>query len=153
MLGTPGRNTHMNTPLIAGPYPMSNAIYGFRPESGWSGVLFQVFLQSPVVQSWQKNREVEYWIAFEGNSMRAVFYELDSQMSLTDIGIKRYVLQCIIPPTNKDIGKVPVTLTVRGPGGKNLAHGLFMGFFHFKPNGTSSSFSAKRRWDIENLRI
>lgn len=132
---------------------MSDAVYGFRPESGWPGVLFQVFLQGPLVQIWQRHAEVEYRIGFEGKTVNAVFNELDSQVSLPDIGTKRYVLQCIAPQVDKEMGKVPITLSVRGPGGKTLVQGAFLGFFHYKPNGISSSFLAERRWDIENIRV
>lgn len=135
MLGTPGRQTHMNTPLVSGPYPMSNVIYGYRPESGWPGVLFQVFMQGPFIQNWQRLKEVEYWITFEGQEVKAVFYELDSQIPLPDIGTKRFVLQCIIPHANTEMGRVPVTLSVQGLGGKSVVQSLFMGYFHYKPNG------------------
>jgi hypothetical protein len=151
MLGTPGRQTHMNTRLISGPYPMSNVVYGFRPESGWPGVLFQVFLQGPFIQNWQKQKEVEYWITFEGHEVKAVFYELDSQVPLPDIGTKRYVLQCVVPQTGTDIGRVPINLSVHGLGGKSVVQSLFMGYFHYKPNGIILSSSSNIRWNNENL--
>ena len=139
MLGSPGRPTHMNTPAVAGSHPMSSVAFGFRPESGYPGVLFQIFLQGSTVANWQKQKEVQYWVSFEGDTEPAVFYEIDSNVSLPDIGTKRYVLQCIVPLQNgRD--NCPVTLTVNGFGGKSIVGRLFIGNFQYKPNGDSMSY-------------
>ena len=114
---------------------MSDVVYGFRPESAWPGVLFQVFLKGNPF--WQKQKELAYWLSFGGASVKAVFYEMDSTVSWPDIGTKRYVLQCLVPEAIKEGPKIPVNLNVHGPGGKTLAQALFLGLFEYKESGTS----------------
>jgi hypothetical protein len=135
MLGTPNRPTHMNTLAIAGPSPMSNVVYGFRPEGGWAGVLFQAVLQGSFAESWAKQKDIEFWISFEGLSVKAVFHKLDSSVSLPGIGTKRYIVQCVAPDIKRISGSVPVTMGVLGSGGKKVATCLFMGCFQYKQNG------------------
>ena len=137
MLGSHDRPTRMNTSAIAGKHPMSNVVYGFRPESGWSGVLFQVFLQGPFVANWQKEKELQFWVSFEGQTIASVFHEIDSEVSLAELGTKRYVLQCIVPEQFSR-ARCPVTLSVHGVGGKSIVQGLFMGYFHYRPDGIYS---------------
>jgi hypothetical protein len=74
---------------------------------------------------------------------------------MPDIGYKRYVLQCVIPDGDSLEGKrCPVTLKIRGPGGKSIAQGLFVGYFQYRPNGIPRVvLFANRRWNFENLRI
>jgi hypothetical protein len=151
MLGTPHRDTHMNTSAIAGTYPMSDVVYGFRPESAWPGVLFQVFLQGPFVQIWQKQKEVSYSLSFEGFSVKAVFYEMESTVSLPVIGTKRYILQCMVPNVATVVGKIPVNLGVHGAGGKTIVQSLFLGFFEYKYEGTFSVCSFDIRWNHDKL--
>lgn len=138
MLGAPNRPTHMNTPAASGPFPMSNILYGFRPETGWPGVLFQVFLQGPFVESWKKQKDMQYWISFEGEGAKAMFFEMDSRIALPEIGTKRYILQCVVPDIPTTHGRVPVTLGVYGTGGKTVVPALFIGYFQCRPNGMSS---------------
>jgi hypothetical protein len=135
MLGTSDRSTHMNTPLISGPYAMTNVAYGFRPEAGWAGVLFQVFLQGPFAESWIKQKDIEFWISFDGLAVKAIFHEMESAVSLPGIGTKRYIVQCVAPDIRKPVARIPVTLGVLGSGGKTIASALFMGFFQYKQNG------------------
>jgi hypothetical protein len=47
----------MNSAAASSHFPMAQPIYGYRPESGWPGALFQVFLQQPFIAYWQKDRE------------------------------------------------------------------------------------------------
>jgi len=136
MLGSPGRPTHMNTPAISGSHPMSSVAYGFRPESGCPGVLFQIFLQGSLVANWQRQKEpMEFWISFEGHGVPAVLHETDSSVLLPDIGTKRYVLQTIVPPQSGRDRRCPITLTVNGPGGRSIVGGLFIGNFQYRPDG------------------
>ncbi len=151
MLGTPGRATHMNTSAVHGTYPMSDAVYGFRPESGWPGVLFQVVLQGSLIPCWQKQTDVTYWLSFQGESVKPVFYEIDSTVAMPNIEGKRYILQCIVPQVQMEIGKVPVTLGVQGAGGKTIAQGLFLGLFEYKPNGRFLIYLSNSRWFDANL--
>lgn len=131
----------MNTSAVAGQHPMTNVVYGFRPESGWSGVLFQVFLQDPFITNWKKESELQFWIAFEGATMPAQFCETSSEVSLPDLGTKRYVLQCVVP---EKVGRdrCPVTLSVQGVGGKGIVQALFMGYFNYVLNGSLSASHA-----------
>ena len=135
MLGSHDRATYMNTSAIAGPHPMTNVVYGFRPESGWCGVLFQVFLQGPFVTNWQKEKELQFWIGFESQTMQAGLFEMESTVSLPDLGKKRYVLQCLVPNMGH-WDRCPVTLSVQGSGGKSIIQGLFMGYFQYVPRGS-----------------
>jgi hypothetical protein len=154
MLGTPGRSTHMNTPAIAGGCPMSSVIYGFRPESGWGGVMFQIVLQGPFIEAWKERKDMEYWICFDGNDVKAVLFDLVSTTSLPDLGTKRYVLQCLVPNIGIEAGRVPVTLRVNGAGGKTVNSGLCVGMFDYKPSGAFPSELANfRRWDAHLIRI
>lgn len=134
MLGSEGRLTHMNTPAAAGTHPMANVIYGFRPESGWGGILFQVFLQGPFLSTWQKQKELEFWISFQGKEVPAALHEMDSNVSIPEVGMKRYVLQCFVPH-RMEYERCSVTLAVLGVGGKSLAGGLFIGKFQYRPCG------------------
>src|SRR5271155_3019399 len=144
MLGSCGRPTHMNTPAVAGTHPMSSVAYGFRPESGCGGVLFQIFLQGSLVANWQRQKEMEFWISFEGQSVPAVLHELDSNIPLPEIGTRRYVLQSIVPPQpGRD--RCPLTLTVNGLGGKSVVGGLFIGNFQYKPDGSHLVLCTNRR--------
>lgn len=136
MLGSPGRPTHMNTPAVVGSHPMSSVAYGFRPESGYVGVLFQIFLQGSLVANWQRQKEMEFWISFEGHNVPAVLHEVDSNVSLPEIGTKRCVLQSIVPP-QPGHNRCPITLTVNGLGGRSIVGGLFIGNFHYRPDGSS----------------
>lgn len=138
MLGSEGRPTHMNTPAVAGTHPMSNVIYGFRPESGWTGVLFQVFLQGPFVSNWQKQKELDFWISFQGLDVPAVLYDMDTNVPLPEMGTKRYILQCVVPE-RMDYARCSITLTVRGVGGKTIVGGLLIGKFQYRPNGIISA--------------
>jgi hypothetical protein len=135
MLGTPGRVTHMNTSASTGAYAMSNVVYGFRPESAWPGVLFQVILQGPCIPVWQKQKDVAYWLSFGGISVKPAFYEMESTVSLPDIGTKRYILQCIVPEPTTNSRKVTVNLSVHGVGGKTIVQSLLLGVFEYKDNG------------------
>ena len=139
MLGSEGRATHMNTSAIAGAHPMSNIVYGFRPECGWAGVLFQVFLQGPFIVNWQKQKEMDFWISFQGHHVPAVLYEMESTVALPEIGKKRYILQCITPEKYED-KRCSITLSVHGLGGKTIVGGLFIGVYQYIPNGTSFLF-------------
>lgn len=149
MLESDRHSTHMNASAIAGLHPMSNIVYGFRPEFGWAGVLFQVFLQGPFIANWQKQKELEFWIAFEGHSVPSVLYQTESEISLPEMGKNRYVLQCIIPEQyGRD--QCPITLSVYGLGGKTIVSGLFLGMFQYVLNGIIHSFNRlTHRWDIE----
>jgi hypothetical protein len=148
MLGTPGRLIRMNTSAIAGGCPMSSVIYGFRPQSGWAGVLFQIFLQGNFIESWKEQKDMEYWVCFNGNNVKAVFFDLVSPVSLQDIGTKRYVLQCIVPDIGQDAGRIPVTLRVNGACGKTVNSGLCVGMFEYKLFGAFLIELANfRRWD------
>jgi hypothetical protein len=152
MIGSPDRVTHMNSASPA--YPtMARPIFGFRPESAWPGALFQVFLQGPFVPAWQKQKELEYWIVFNSQDMPATFFEIESHVSMPDIGYKRYVVQCVIPEdTSMEGQRCSVALKIRGPGGRSIAQGLFVGFFEYRPNGILHVvFFANRRWNLENL--
>jgi hypothetical protein len=134
MFGSHDRPTLMNTSAVVGAHPMSNAVYGFRPEFGWPGVLFQVFLQEPFVTICHKQKDLEFWIAFEGNYIPAVFHEMESDVSLPDMGAKRYILQSVIPSkVNQE--RCPITLVVLGSGGKTVVNGLLVGYFNYRPNG------------------
>jgi hypothetical protein len=144
MLGSEGRPTHMNTPAVAGAHPMSNVVYGFRPESGWAGILFQVFLQGPFVSNWQKQKELDFWISFQGTDVPAVLYEMEANVSLPEMGTKRYILQCVAPE-QVEYGRCSVTLTVRGMGGKTIVGGLFIGKFQYRPNGVFHLYYANGR--------
>jgi hypothetical protein len=134
-LGTSDRSTYMNTPVISGAYAMTNVVYGFRPEDGWAGVLFQVILQGPIAESWVKQKDIEFWISFDGHPVKAMFHEIDSTVSLPGIGTKRHIVQCVAPDIKKTVARIPVTLGVLGTGGKTIASALFMGFFQYKQNG------------------
>jgi hypothetical protein len=129
---------------------MSDIIYGFRPETGWSGVLFQAFLQGPFVELWKKQKDMEYWISFEGQAAKAVFYDMESSISLPDIGTKRYILQCIVPGIDRQ-GPVPVTLGVYGAGGKTVASALLIGFFQCRPNGMFPINLTNDRWLYQDV--
>ena len=120
MLGSEGRSMHMNTSAVTGTHPMSNVIYGFRPESGWAGVLFQVFLHGPFVSNWQKQKELDFWILFQGIDVPAVLFEMESEVDLPGMGRKRYILQCIVPELLDIEDRCSVTLTARGLGGRRL---------------------------------
>jgi hypothetical protein len=145
MLGVPGRPTHMNTRQVEGIHPMSSIVYGFRPEFGCPGVLFQIFLKGALVANWgQRSKEMEFWISFEGQTVPAVIHELDSTHSLPEIETKRYVLQTIVPPP-QGRDPSPVTLSVNGTGGRNVIGGLFIGNFHYKVDGIHFTFSANTR--------
>lgn len=151
MLGPLNRPTYMNHLAAPGERAMSDVIFGFRPESGWSGVLFQVFLQGPFVEAWKKQEDMDYWLSFGGISMKAVFYEMESSRSVPDIGTKRYILQCIVPLIDNIQGPVPVTLRVFGEGGKAVASGLFIGFFHRRPNGIFPINRTNGRWHYKDI--
>jgi hypothetical protein len=137
MLGLLGRATFMNTLAASHPqFPMCKPVYGFRPESGWPGVIFQVFMQGPFIAAWQKEKELEYWITFGSQSMKAVFFEVEAEVALPDIEYKRNVLQCVVPPKDpRDGGSFPVNLKVIGTGGKTVAQDLFIGLFRYKTSG------------------
>jgi hypothetical protein len=148
MLGTPGRLTLMNTPGIAGRCPMSSVIYGFRPESGWAGVLFQIVLQGQFIESWKGQKEMEYWVCFNRDNVKAVLFDLVSPLPLRDLGTKRYVLQCIVPNIGQEAARIPVTLRVTGSGGKTVNSGLCVGMFEYKRFGAFPvEFADFRRWD------
>jgi hypothetical protein len=118
---------------------MSNIAYGFRPESGWPGVLFQVFLQGFTVESWRRQKDLEWWLVFNNYAVPCSFHELPSHIPLPDIGLKRYVVQCIVP----EIGirsPCSVTLNINAAGGKSLGQGLFLGIFTFTENGSLLSY-------------
>jgi hypothetical protein len=137
MLGLLGRATFMNTLAALHPqFPMCKPVYGFRPESGWPGVIFQVILQGPFIAVWQKEKELEYWITFGSQSMKAAFFEVAAEVALPDIEYKRYVLQCVVPPKDpQDAESFPVNLKVIVTGGKTVAQDLFIGLFHYIPSG------------------
>jgi hypothetical protein len=113
---------------------MSNIAYGFRPESGWSGVLFQVILQGPIVEQWRKQKEIEGWIFFNGQGTPCALHEMISEVAMPDIGFKRLVLQCIVPDIKVTGSQCPVTLNAYGAGNKSLVQGLYLGTFTFRPN-------------------
>jgi uncharacterized protein YigE (DUF2233 family) len=116
---------------------MTSVVYGFRPESGWPGVLFQVFLQGTFISTWQQQKELCFWIHFKGQGVPATFHELESDISLPEVGNRRYVLQCIVPPCQYHQDCCPVTLSVHHIGEKSIADGLFVGNFQYRPNGIS----------------
>jgi hypothetical protein len=123
-------------------FPMCKPVYGFRPEFGWAGVLFQVFLQGPFLSVWQKEKELQYWISFGSQSMKAAYFEFRSEVVLPEIANKRYILQCVVPPKDsRDGDSFPVNLKVIGTGGKTVAQDLFMGIFHYKLNGIGQCFA------------
>jgi hypothetical protein len=139
------RHTYINSATASNPkFPMTSVVYGFRPESGWPGVLFQVFLQGPFISLWQKQKELEFWVAFGSNSTKAAFFELESEVVLPDIDNKRYVLQCVVPPEaySHGDGFCSINLKVSGNGGKTIASDLFMGRFKYRQNGMLSGYVA-----------
>jgi len=138
LLGTPGRATNMNTPAVQGIQPMSDIVYGFRPEAGWPGILFQVFLQGHPIEQWRKQQDLTWLVLFNGQSTPCAFHELNSNVTLPYIGHKRYVLQCIVPDIGLNGAQCPVTMNVYGAGGKSLAQGLYLGTFTFKHDGNST---------------
>jgi hypothetical protein len=135
MLGTVGRAARMNTSAIVGTYPMSDVVYGFRPEFGWPGVLFQVVLQGPLIPMWSNQTDVEFWLSFGGKGVKPTYHEMGSAVSLPGIGGERHILQCVVPQIDTQLGKVPVTLGVQGAGGRTIGQGLFLGYFEYKSNG------------------
>lgn len=97
MLGLLGRATLMNTLAALYPqFPMCKLVYGFRPESGWPGVIFQVFL--PFIAVWRKENELENWITFGSQSTKAAVFKVAAEVALPDIEYKRHVLQSVVPP-------------------------------------------------------
>lgn len=136
LLGTADRPTHINSPVADRRFLMAKPIYGFRPESAWGGVMFQVFLQGHHVAIWQKQKLLEFWIVFGNQRRKAAFFESDSDVDLPDIGTKRYILQCLVPEAVCSNGSsCPVNLTVHGDGGKMVASGLLIGPFQYRPCG------------------
>lgn len=135
MLGTSDRLTRMNTSAILGNCPMSSVVYGFRPESGWAGVLFQIFLQGEFIESWKTKVNMEYWVCFHGQDVKAALIQQSTAVSVPDIGSTRYILQCIVPDIPQADGRIPVTLRVEGDGGKVVNPGLCVGMFTYKPDG------------------
>jgi hypothetical protein len=136
LLGTADRPTHINSPVAGQRFFMAKPVYGFRPECAWPGVMFQVFLQGTYVATWQKQKQLEFWIVFDNQRRKAAFFEVDSDVSLPDIGTKRYILQCLVPEVVwREGNSCPVNLTVHGDGGKMIASGLLIGQFQWKPNG------------------
>lgn len=152
MLGSEGRPMHMNTSAVVGYHPMSSVVYGFRPESGWTGVLFQVFLQGIWVANWQKQKELDFRISFQGQDVPAVLYEMESTVTLPEIGTKRYVLQCIAPE-RFDNERCSITMSVNGLGGKTIVGGLFIGNFQYRPDGMSSFSRIDCRWNVDDISL
>jgi hypothetical protein len=143
LLGAADRPTHINSPVADQRFLMAKPIYGFRPESAWPGVMFQVFLQGPYVATWQKQKLLEFWIVFGSQRRKAAFFERDSDVNLPDIGTKRYILQCLVPEAVSGNGNsCPVNLTVHGDGGKMIASGLLIGQFQYRPCGNPQPLCA-----------
>ena len=89
-----------------------------------------------MIERWLKEKDLEWWVVFNGQSIPCTFHELSSHVSLPEIGGKRYVLQCMVPETKVTARhSCPVTLNVYGMGGKSLAQGLYMGNFTYRENG------------------
>jgi hypothetical protein len=152
LLGSEGRPMHMNTSAVVGSHPMSSVVYGFRPESGWAGVLFQIFLQGSWVAIWQKQKELDFWISFQGHDVPAVLYEMESTVMLPEIGTKRYVLQCIIPE-RFGYDQCSITLSVNGLGGKTIVGGLFIGKFQYRPDGIVLFTRTNSRWNVDDISL
>ena len=152
MLGSEGRPMHMNTSAVVGSHPMSSVVYGFRPESGWPGVLFQVFLQGSWVANWQKQKELDFWISFQGHDVPAVLYEMESKVKLPEIGTRRYILQCVVPE-RFDYEHCSITLSVNGLGGKTIVGGLFIGKFQYRPDGIVLFSRIDCRWNLDDVSL
>jgi len=132
---------------------MSDMIFGFRPELGWAGVLFQVFLQglSFYVPLQRQKEQLKCWIYFGGQGAPAVLHEVDSEVDMQSLGFKRWVLQCIVPERRGSSCTRPVNLSVFGDGGKTVYQSIYIGIFTYRPNGLPSNLSPKCRWIVEHV--
>jgi hypothetical protein len=134
---------------------MSNLIYGFRPEAGWPGILFQVILQGTFLQDELRYTQLAFWISFGGNEVPAIRHEMESQYILPDLGKKRCVLQCIVPEGLYYENITAVSMTAYGVGAKTVIKDEFIGFFRLTPSGSSLSEKMELtfRWVNTNLFI
>jgi hypothetical protein len=114
---------------------MSFLVYGFRPEAGWSGVLFQVILQNDFLQDSLKYTQLAFWISFGGNEVPAIRHEMESHYPLPDLGKKRCILQCIVPEGQYYENITAISMTAYGVGGKTVVKDEFIGFLQLIPNG------------------
>ena len=127
---------HRNNPTVGGPEPVTDLVYGFRPEAGWPGILFQVILRGAFLGDGLKYTQLAFWISFGGNEVPAIRYEMESQHTLPDLGKKRCVLQCIVPEGQYYDNITAVSMTAYGVGGKTIINDVFIGFFQLIPNGS-----------------
>ena len=115
---------------------MTDLVYGFRPEAGWPGILFQVILRGAFLGDGLKYTQLAFWISFGGNEVPAIRHEMESQYTLPDLGRKRCVLQCLVPEGQYYENIIAVSMTAYGVGGKTVIKDVFIGFFQLVPNGS-----------------
>jgi hypothetical protein len=141
MRGSPDRETRMNTAAAKGTYEgrplaMANVAYGFCPEIGWSGVLFQVYIKKEFVKPFSKERELEFSLSFGEDKVSPVIHHLTSEIDLPELGRSRYILQCLVPGSPQKVGAFPVILRISGRGGRTVGQsGMYLGHFTYIPSG------------------
>ena len=142
MPGEPGRLTHMNTPAIQGePFggtviPMTSVAYGFCPEQGYPGIIFQVYLQEPFITKFLKEGpSIRYQISFGGRPVQPAIHCLESSVYIPYMETRRYILQCFVPGPQYVMGPCRVTLDIFGRGNRNIGSRLVLGTFTYIKNG------------------